>query len=516
MHSKIKYMSDTVQNNKRIAKNTILLYIRMLFIMIISLFTSRINLQSLGVEDFGIYNVVGGVVAMFSVFSGSLATAISRFITFELGKNNKDRLNKVFSTAVSIQILLAVFIIFIAEIAGVWFLNNKMIIPENRLHAANWVLQLSIFSFAVNLISVPYNAAIIAHEKMSAFAYISIFEVVMKLIICYSLFISPVDKLITFAVLLFILSISLRLIYGIYCKKHFAECQYNLILDKKLFKEIAGFAGWSSFTLVAYSLYNSGLNILLNLFFGPVVNAARGIAVQVQNAVQGFSRNFQTALNPQIIKSYAEKDLKRVYTLIFAGSKYSFFLMFFLSLPIILEANIILSLWLKDVPEHTVTFVRLILVIVTIDSIGGPLYCAQQATGKIRNFQLMTGTLMLLILPVSYIALRLGAEAEFVYVVYILILSIVQILSIIMIHRMIRMPLNLYLKEVGLKIIFVVGTSIILPLVAYNYFSHGITAFFIVCTICVLSTIVSIYFCGLSRKERKIVNNKIIQKIKRY
>lgn len=509
-------MTDIAQNNKRIAKNTMLLYFRMLFIMIISLFTSRINLQSLGAEDFGIYNVVGGVVAMFSVFSGSLATAISRFITFELGKDNKERLSKVFSTAVSIQFLLSLFIIIVAEFAGVWFLNNKMIIPEDRLNSANWVLQLSIFSFAVNLISVPYNAAIIAHEKMSAFAYISIFEVVMKLLICYYLFISPIDKLVTFSVLLFVLSISLRLIYGMYCKKHFEECHYNLILDKKLFKEIAGFAGWSSFTLVAYSLYNSGLNILLNLFFGPVVNAARGIAVQVQNAVQGFSRNFQTAINPQIIKSYAEGDLQRVYSLIFIGSKFSFFLVFFLSLPIILEADIILSIWLKDVPEHTVAFVRLILVIVTIDSIGGPLYCAQQATGKIRNFQLITGILMLMILPVSYIALKFGAEAEAVYIVYISILSIVQLISIVLINRMIKMPLIGFLKEVGLKIMFVVVTSIILPLTVYHYFSNGTTAFFIVCITCVISTVISIYFCGLSQKERSLVNSKIIKSIKRY
>lgn len=509
-------MTDTAQNNKRIAKNTILLYIRMLFIMIISLFTSRINLQSLGAEDFGIYNVVGGVVAMFSVFSGSLATAISRFITFELGKNDNERLNKVFSTAVSIQIVLAAFIIIIAEIVGVCFLNNKMVIPENRLHAANWVLQLSIFSFAVNLISVPYNAAIIAHEKMSAFAYISIFEVVMKLIICYSLFISPVDKLITFAVLLFILSISLRLIYGIYCKKHFTECQYNLILDKKLFKDIAGFAGWSSFTLVAYSLYNSGLNILLNLFFGPVVNAARGIAVQVQNAVQGFSRNFQTAINPQIIKSYAEGDLQRVYSLIFLGSKYSFFLMFFLSLPIILETDTILSIWLKDVPAHTVIFVRLILVIVTIDSIGGPLYCAQQATGKIRNFQLLTGTLMLLILPISYIALKLGAKAEAVYIVYISILSIVQLLSIILIHRMIKMPLNIYLKKVGLKIIYVVASSIIIPLFAYVYLPNNVSSFIIICILSFLSVLISIYLFGLSTKERIFLKSRIMTIYKNY
>lgn len=504
-------MTDIAQNNKRIAKNTMLLYIRMLFIMVISLFTSRINLQSLGAEDFGIYNVVGGLVAMFSVFSSSLATAISRFITYELGKENKGRLNKIFSTAVSIQLLLAIFVVVIAEFVGVWFLNNKMIIPIDRLDAANWVLQLSIFSFAINLVSVPYNAVIIAHEKMSAFAYISIFEVVMKLIICYSLFISPVDKLVTFAFLLFILSITLRAIYGIYCKKHFEECHYCLILDMKLIKDIAGFAGWSSFTLVAYSLYNSGLNILLNLFFGPVVNAARGVAVQVQNAVQGFSRNFQTALNPQIIKSYAEGDIQRVYSLIFSGSKFSFFLMFFLSFPIILEADIILSIWLDVVPEHTIMFVRLILIIVTIDSIGGPLYCAQQATGKIRDFQLMTGILMLLILPVSYVALRLGASPEAVYIVYIIILSIVQILSIIMIHKMIKMSLNEYFKRVALKIILVVVSSILLPLIVYTSVPSNIMNFFLVSIVCVLSTTVSIYFLGLNNKERNFFNDKLIK-----
>ena len=502
-------MTTIAENNKRIAKNTILLYFRMIFIMIISLFTSRINLQSLGAEDFGIYNVVGGVVAMFSVFSGSIATSISRFITFELGKNDKERLRKVFSTAVSIQFLLAIFIIIVAEIAGVWFLNNKMVIPVSRLSAANLVLQLSIFSFAINLISVPYNAAIIAHEKMSAFAYISIFEVVMKLIICYSLFISPIDKLVTFAVLLFILSICLRLMYGIYCKKHFDECRYYWVIDKKLFTEIAGFAGWSSFTLVAYSFYNSGLNILLNLFFGPVVNAARGIAVQVQNTVQGFCKNFQTAINPQIIKSYSEGDLYRVFSLIFVGSKFSFFLMYFLSLPLILEADVILSFWLDEVPQHTIIFVRFILVIVTIDSIGGPLYSAQQATGKIRAFQLMTGTLMLLIFPISYIALKFGATAEIVYIVYLFILSIVQLLSIILIHKMIKMPLNQYFYEVGLKIILVVVTSSPLPLIAYCCLSPTISTFFIVCITCVLSSTFSIYFLGLTYKERMIVNHKL-------
>lgn len=325
--------TQTSDNNKRIAKNTMLLYFRMIFIMVISLFTSRINLQSLGVENFGIYNVVGGVVAMFSVFSGSLSVSISRFITYELGKGNQEKLKKVFSTAVSIQIFLAVCITILAEIIGIWFLNNKMNIPADRLNAANWVMHFSILAFAVNLISVPYNAAIIAHEKMGAFAYVSVFEVVAKLGITYYLFISPFDKLKTYAVLLFALSIALRLIYGVYCKRNFQECSYHFILDRDLIKQMTGFAGWSLFGLVAYSGYNYGLNILLNLFFGPVVNAARGIAFQVQNAVQGFSNNFQMALNPQIIKSYAQNDLKRMHQLILlVQSMHSFFCFSYLCL----------------------------------------------------------------------------------------------------------------------------------------------------------------------------------------
>ena len=508
--------TQSTANNKRIAKNTMLLYFRMLFIMVISLFTSRINLQSLGAEDLGIYNVVGGVVAMFSVFSGSIATSISRFITYELGKNDKLRLSNVFSSAVSIMMVLSIFIIAIAEITGVWFLNNKMVIPADRMYAANWVLQLSIFSFAISLISIPYNAALIAHERMSAFAYISIFEVITKLIICYSLYVSPIDKLITFAVLLFILAVSLRLIYGIYCKKNFEECTYRFVLDKSLFKEIAGFAGWSSFTMVAYTMYNSGLNILLNLFFGSVVNAARAIAVQVQNAVQGFCRNFQVALNPQIIKSYAEGDVKRVYTLIYVGSKFSFYLMFLIFLPIILEAEYILNLWLKDIPDHTVIFVRLILCIVVIDSIGGPLYCAQQATGKIKNFQLVTGTLMFMILPVSYIVLKLGSNPESIYYVYFFILAIVQVVSIFMVGNIIKMSLREYSKEVALPLIYVVTASIIAPTLLLQIVSgNNITSFLSVSVTCVISTALSIYFLGLKPSEKNMVKNKVSSLLKK-
>lgn len=500
---------DNNSNNKRIAKNTMLLYFRMIFIMVISLFTSRINLQSLGVENFGIYNVVGGVVAMFSVFSGSLSVSISRFITYELGKGNQEKLKKVFSTAVSIQMFLALCITILAEIVGVWFLNNKMNIPVERLNAANWVMHFSILAFAVNLISVPYNAAIIAHEKMSAFAYVSVFEVVAKLGITYYLFISPFDKLKTYSVLLFALSVVLRLIYGFYCKRHFQECTYKFILDRALIKQMTGFAGWSLFGLVAYSGYNYGLNILLNLFFGPVVNAARGIAFQVQNAVQGFSNNFQMALNPQIIKSYAQDDLKRMHQLIFASSKYAFFLLFFLSLPIIIEAPKILSVWLTEVPDHTVNFVRLILALITVDSLGSSISIAQQATGKIKKYQIWVGGIMLMIVPVAYIFLKLGSNPESVYIVYFSACIIAHITRMIIIKPMIRLSLREYFKKVVIKLIGVTVCSSIFPVLAYKILPTTIFSLIFICILCVIMVSLSVYFLGLEKNERVLVNGKV-------
>lgn len=310
-------MSNTTENNKRIAKNTLLLYFRMLFLMAVSLYTSRVVLNALGVEDFGIYNVVGGVVAMFSVLSGSLSTAISRFITYELGKGNKENLNKIFSSAVTIQFGLAGIIILLAETIGIWFLNIKMNIPEVRMEAANWVFQFSILTFAINLISVPYNASIIAHEKMSAFAYISILEAVGKLTIAYLITISPIDKLIFYAILMCAVALVVRLTYGNYCKRHFSECTYHFSWDKLLLKQMFGFAGWNFIGASSAILRDQGGNVVINLFCGPTVNAARGIAFQVNNAVNQFVTNFMTALNPQITKSYASGDNEYMMTLIF-------------------------------------------------------------------------------------------------------------------------------------------------------------------------------------------------------
>ena len=388
-------------NNKRIAKNTLLLYFRMIFMMAVSLYTSRVVLNTLGVEDFGIYNVIGGVVAMFSVISGGLSAAISRYITFELGQGNTAKLKSVFSSSVTIQIGLALLIFVLAEIGGVWFLNEKMNLPESRIGAANWVLQCSILTFMVNLISVPYNAAIIAHERMQAFAYISIIEVVLKLLIVYILVIFSFDKLKLYGILLLAVACVIRIAYGIYCKRNFKECTYHFTFNKALLKEMMGFAGWNFIGAFAGVLRDQGVNIVINLFCGPVINAARAIAFQVNVAVNGFATNFMTAINPQITKSYASGDYLYMLTLVQSGARFSFYLLLLLSLPIIIETNTILTLWLKNVPEYTVIFVRLVLVFAMCEVLSGTQITALQATGNIRNYQIVVGSLQLLNLPIA-------------------------------------------------------------------------------------------------------------------
>ena len=316
---------DTIQsNNKRIAKNTLLLYLRMLFLMAVSLYTSRVVLSALGVEDFGIYNVVGGVVTMFSMLSGSLSAAISRFITFELGKGNLPKLKRIFSSSVTIQIILSAIIILLIETVGVWFLNAKMVIPEVRVEAANWVLQFSAITFVINLISIPYNAAIIAHERMSAFAYISILEALGKLVIAYLITVSPIDRLVFYAILMCAVALMVRLTYGRYCKKHFEECTYHFVFDFALLKRMSGFAGWNFIGASSAVLRDQGGNLVINLFCGPAVNAARGIAFQVNAAINGFVVNFMTALNPQITKQYAMGNRDYMMNLIFKGARFSF------------------------------------------------------------------------------------------------------------------------------------------------------------------------------------------------
>lgn len=502
-------MSNTTENNKRIAKNTLLLYFRMLFLMAVSLYTSRVVLNALGIEDFGIYNVVGGVVAMFSVLSGSLSAAISRFITYELGKGNQENLNKIFSSAVTIQLGLAGIIILLAETIGIWFLNVKMNIPEVRMEAANWVFQFSILTFAINLISVPYNASIIAHEKMSAFAYISILEAVGKLTIAYLIAISPIDKLIFYAILMCVVALVVRLAYGNYCKRHFSECTYHFSWDKQLLKSMFSFAGWNFIGASSAVLRDQGGNVVINLFCGPAVNAARGIAFQVNNAVNQFVVNFMTALNPQITKSYAAGDRGYMMTLIFQGARLSFYMLLLLSLPILVNTHYILALWLKIVPEHAVLFVQLILIFALSESISQPLITAMLATGKIRNYQIIVGGLQMMNLPLSYILLRLGYFPEVVIVIAICISQCCLAARLILLRGMIGLSITKYLKNVYLNIIVVCIIAVILPLISAYYIKESFINFILISLIAVICTLSSIYFIGCNNQEREFIHQKL-------
>lgn len=502
-------MSNTTENNKRIAKNTLLLYFRMLFLMAVSLYTSRVVLNALGVEDFGLYNVVGGVVAMFSVLSGSLSAAISRFITYELGKGNQENLNKIFSSAVTIQLGLAGIIILLAETIGIWFLNVQMNIPEVRMEAANWVFQFSILTFAINLISVPYNASIIAHERMSAFAYISILEAVGKLFIAYLITITPMDKLIFYAILMCVVALIVRFTYSNYCKRHFSECTYHFIWDKQLLKSMFSFAGWNFIGTSSTVLRDQGGNVVINLFCGPAVNAARGIASQVNNAINQFAVNFMTALNPQITKSYAAGDKGYMMTLIFQGARLSFYMLLLLSLPILVNTHYILALWLKIVPEHAVLFVQLILIFALSESISQPLITAMLATGKIRNYQIIVGGLQMMNLPISYILLRLGYFPEVVIVIAICISQCCLAARLILLRGMIGLSITKYLKNVYLNIIVVSIIAIILPLISAYYIKESFINFILISLIAVICTLSSIYFIGCNNQEREFIHQKL-------
>ena len=504
-------MSSNPENTKRIAKNTLMLYGRMLFSMVVSLYTSRVVLNTLGIEDYGIQNVVGGFVAMFSLISSSLSASVSRFLTFELGKGDMERLKRVFSTSLIIHIGLALIVLIAAETIGLWFVNHKMVIPPDRLYAANWVFQASIVSFCFGLLSTPYNASIISHERMSAFAYIGILNVCLKLAIV--LFIAhsswKFDRLIIYSLLLVAVSILLQCIYLIYCRKHFKECRIHLVWDKQFVKEMGSFAGWNFIGCTAGLLKDQGVNILLNLFFGPIVNAARGIASTVNGAIGGFAGNFMTALNPQITKSFAANDKRYCFSLVERGSRFSFYIMFLFALPLCLETDFVLTLWLKQYPDHTITFVRLILILALSDVLSNTLITLQLATGKIRNYQLAAGGTLLLNFPLSYLALKLGFSPESTLVVAIFISVCCMVLRLLFLRKMAGLSMHAFLKNVYFNVITVALLSSIIPFAIHHVMVAGWSRFLVTCSVSVLCSATTILFVGCSRSERLFILSKI-------
>ncbi len=500
---------NVAENNKRVAKNTVILYFRMIFMMLIGLYTSRVNLHSLGVEDYGIYNVVGGIVVMFSVINASISASISRFLTFELGTGNIERLKKIFSTSVTIQIIISLIILVLAETIGLWFLNNKMVIPESRMYAANWVYQFSIFTFILNLICMPYNACIVAHERMSAFAWISIYDAVTKLAVALLTFIAPIDKLIFFSGIIVVFVLIQRMIYNWYCHRNFEECHYSFVFEKSLLKQMFGFAGWNFIGATSAILRDTGGNIVINLFCGPAVNAARGIANAVNSAVLGFANSFTMALNPQITKSYASGDRENMMRIIYKGARFSFYLILVLGLPVLMETDYVLRIWLKIVPEHTVWFIRLTIIFAMSEAISNPLVTAMLATGRIRNYQIVVGGIQMMNLPISYICLRMGCAPEAVMIVAIILSQMCFLSRMYMLRPLIGLKVRSYLKNVYLNIIFVSCVSVIIPLFVVSSMSEYFLRFVIVALVSLISACVSVIYIGCTKGERTFILSKV-------
>ena len=490
-----------------------MLYFRMFFLMILGLFTSRVVLHALGETDYGIYNVVGGVVALFTVISGALTTAVTRFITFEMGKGSEAQLNKVFSTAVNVQFLLCAIIIILAEPIGLWFIDNRMTIEPDRIPAARLVMHFSLLSFVVNLMSVPQMASITAHEKMSAYAYIGILDGALRLAVALIISKASTDRLVLYAVLMAVALIIVRCAYGIYCRVNFPECRYRFIYDKFLIRQMFSFAGWSFIGSASGVLRDQGGNILVNIFFGPAVNAARAVAVQLNGAIQSFITNFMTAVNPQITKSYASGDHAYMFSLMRKSSRFSFYLLLILALPILFNTDSIMSVWLETVPAHSVLFVRLFLIFTLCESVSQPLITSMLATGNIRNYQIVVGGLQLLNLPVSYLCLKLGAAPESTVMVAIVISQICLAARLLMLEKMIGLSVKEFISRVYLNVIYVAAAAIVIPLIISFFLPDGILWTLLSVVVSALSAALSVLFVGCTAVERNELVGFIRSKI---
>lgn len=504
-------------NNKRIAKNTLILYVRMFFTMGVSLYTSRVVLNTLGIQDYGVYSIVGGIVTLFSFFNGAMTSATQRFLAFDIGKNDIMQLKKTFNATLNIHIGISILVLVLAETIGLWFVNYKLNLPVDRMVAVNWVYQFSVFTFLLGIIQVPYDALIVAREKMDIYAYMSIIEVFLKLIIVYLLVIFSYDKLILYAGLLFLVSFIVRAGHMQYCKWKYKESTYEFYFDKSFYKVLLSYSGWSLFGNIAAVARGQGSNILLNLFFGTVLNAAYGISMQVQTTVSGFVVNFQMAVNPQIIKHYATGNTEQCLKLIFQSAKFSYFLLFIIATPIIFNIDFILELWLKNPPKYTSIFVSLCLINLLIECISGPLMIGAQATGNIKWYQIVIGTLIFLNLPISYILLKLYNNPELIYYTSIIISLLSLVFRLFFLKSIMKFPVKDFFYKVLLRILFVTISVILLHHFFFQLIiiRNNMVYFFVNMSVIYFFALVVIYAIGINAEEKKAIKMVILNKIKK-
>ena len=509
-------MSETIGNNKRLAKNTLLLYFRMFITMAVGLYTSRVVLNTLGISDYGIYNLVGGIITMLSFLNVGMVASSQRFISYELGRKNVDRLKMVFTTSVTIHVIIAIIAFVLAETLGLWFVNNQLNIEADRMVAANWVYQCSILTFMVNVISVPYNSCIVAHERMSAFAYISILEVILKFVIVFLLLFSSFDKLIVYSILVLLVSVLIRYCYTLYCKRNFEECCFQFHFDKLLFKNMFSFAGWSIIGNLGFTFKDQASNIILNVFYGTTLNAARGIGMQVSSIVNTFSSNFSMAINPQITKQFAAGNVDESRKLVYIGSRYTFYLLTLITIPVIINADYILKLWLGAVPEYTSYFLVLSLIVSLLYAISGCVTTAIQATGNIKLFQIGLSLLLLSELPIAYLLLYWGNPPYSVMYPSIVTYTIAVFFRFYLIRSMVSgYSFRYYILKVLVPCLFIFSYSWSICHAIKELFEEDFLSLIFTSFISVLIISCIVFYLGLDVYERKFIIKSLKKIVRR-
>lgn len=503
-------------NNKRIAKNTLALYLRMFFILAVSLYTSRVVLKSLGVSDYGVYNVVGGFVSMLAYLNSVLVNSTQRFMSYALGKGERESISVTFATAKQTHLVMALAVLLLAETFGLWFVNHQLVIDSERIVAANWVYQCSIASLLITIVSIPYNSCIVAHEHMHVYAYVSILEVILKLLILYLLIVLPGDKLIIYALLHVTISLVVRFSYTIYCRQHFEECKVKPLIDKLLFKEMFSYAGWTALGSLGYSFKDQFSNIIMNGFFGTTVNAARGIAIQVNSAVVSFSTNFFMAISPQITKQYAAGNLEQSQKLVYSGARFSFFLVSIITIPVIVNIDYILNIWLDTVPEYTAPFLTITLISSLIYSLTNSTTTAIQATGNIKTFQIGVSVIMLLELPVAYFVLEAGYSPPYALIPVIFTNLVALVFRFFLLKYLVSSySMKKYYFETVLKC-FVIYVLCFVPSYYFNKLMPENSRGFIVSVLCaMLYNANVIFFLGINKSERDVLRQFVTSKFKR-
>lgn len=509
-------MSTEVENSKRVVKNTLFLYVRMFFTMAIGFYMSRVILIKLGVEDYGIYNVVGGVAAMFTFLNSSLSGATSRFLTYNLGQGNMQKMKDTFSAAYTIHILLAIAVMLLCETLGLWLLENKLVIPETRMNAARILFQLSIITTMVNIIQVPFNALIISHEKMNAYAYISMLDITLKLVVVLILDFIPFDKLIVYGVLFFVVSNFIRYLNRWYAKRHFEECVTKISHNKEMMLPMLKFSGWDLYGNLSIMGRSQGINILENMFFGPVLNAAAGVSGYVMSAILGFSSNFITAVRPQIIKLYAQEKLEEMQRLVERGSKMAFFLLFFVSFPCLLELQFVLDLWLEEVPDYANEFIKLTIIWNWMTVLFFPLSAVIHATGNVKRISIINGTLYLAVVPITYVLFKFANCSPLTPYYFNALFALIGCFINLRTAKLLVPDFKVghYLSHSTLRAVFAALIGAVIPVVFCSYLETGWLSFFIVCLLCVICNGLSMLYIGLTKGEREYVLDMVLNKLK--